>query len=73
MSDQKLQLWVREVYNLAQTLSGPMARAEEVSCRGRVIDGQGKGEWLRSYPVLGTPEFRWEDQRPSEGYPQTAP
>ena len=50
-----------------------MARAEEVSCRGRVIDGQGKGERLRSYPVLGTPELRGEDQRPSEGYPQTAP
>ena len=66
-------VWVREVYNLAQTLFGPMARAEEVSCRGRVIDGQGKGERLRSYPVLGTPEFRGEDQRPSEGYPQTAP
>ena len=50
-----------------------MTRAEEVPCRERMIDGQGKGEWLRSYPVLGTPELRWEDQRPSEGYPQTAP
>ena len=50
-----------------------MARAEEVPYRGRMIDGQGKGERLRSYPVLGTPEFRWEDQRPSESYPQTAP
>ena len=66
-------LWAREVYNLAQTLSRPMARAEEVSCRGPVIDGQGKGERLRSYPVLGTPELRGEDQRPGEGYPQTAP
>ena len=68
-----MYVWVREVYNPAQTLSGPMARAEEVSCRGRVNDGQGKGERLRSYPVLGTPELRWEDQRPNEGYPQTAP
>ena len=66
-------MWVREVCNPAQTLSGPMARAEEVSCRGRVINGQGKGERLRSYPVLGTPEFRGKDQRPSEGYPQIAP
>ena len=70
---EKYFMWVREVYNLAQTLSGPMACAEEVSCRGRVIDGQGKGERLRSYPVLGTLELRWENQRPSEGYPQTAP
>ena len=66
-------VWVREVYNLAQTLSGPMVRAEEVSCRGRVINGQGKGERLRNYPVLGTPELRGEDQRPNEGCPQTAP
>ena len=50
-----------------------MAHAEEASSRERVIDGQGKGERLRSYPVLGTPELRGEDQRPSEGYPQTAP
>ena len=66
-------MWVREVYSLAQTLSGPMAHAEEVSCRGRVINGHGKGERLRNYPILGTPELRGEDQRPSESYPQTAP
>ena len=32
-----------------------------------------QGERLRSYSVLGTPEVQWEDQRLSEGYPQTAP
>ena len=36
-----LVLWVREVYNPAQTLSGPRARAEEVWCRGQMIDGRG--------------------------------
>ena len=34
-------LWVREVYNPAQTLSGPRARAKEVVCRGRMIEGRG--------------------------------
>ena len=34
-------MWVWEVYNPAQTLSRPRARAEEVSCRGRMIDGRG--------------------------------
>ena len=73
MFSLSLILWVREVYNLAQTLSGPMARAEEVSCRGRVINGQGKGERLRSYPVLGTPELRGEDQHPSKAIPKQLP
>ena len=36
-----LCMWVREVGNPAQTLSGPRARAEEVFCRGRIIDGRG--------------------------------
>ena len=66
-------LWVREVYDLAQILFGPMPRAEEVSCQGRVINSQGKWEKLRSYPVLGTPEFRGEDRHPSGRYPQAAP
>ena len=64
-----LFLWAREVYDQAQTLSGPMARAEEASGRERVIYGQGKGEGLRSYPILGTPELQGEDQRPGGGYP----
>ena len=34
-------LWAREVYNPAQTLFGPRARAEEVFCRGWMIDGRG--------------------------------
>ena len=46
-----------------------MARAEEASGRERVIYGQSKGEGLRSYPVLGTPELQGEDQRPGGGYP----
>ena len=50
-------MWAREVFNQAQTLSGPMARAEEASGRERVIYGQGKGERLISYLVLGTPEL----------------
>ena len=36
-----MYMWVREVYNPAQALSGPRARAEEVSCRGRMVDGPG--------------------------------
>ena len=41
LGDKLLLVWAREVYNPAQTLSGPRARAEEVFCRGRVIDGRG--------------------------------
>ena len=32
-----------------------------------------QGERLRNYPVLGTPELQWGDQRLGEGYPQIAP
>ena len=34
-------MWVREVCNPAQTLSGPKARAEGVSCQGRMVSGRG--------------------------------
>ena len=39
------KLWAREVCNPAQTLPGPRARAEGVSCRGRMVSGQcGEGD-----------------------------
>ena len=41
LEDLKILLWVREVYNPAQALSGPRAHAEEVLCRGRIINGRG--------------------------------
>ena len=37
----KYHLWVRDVYDLTQALSGLKARAEEVVCQGRMIEGQG--------------------------------
>ena len=34
-------MWVRELGNPTQTLFRPRARAEEVFCRGRIINGRG--------------------------------
>ena len=66
-------MWVLEVYNLVQTLSGlrPVPRrscAEDEWPKAEVSRGTAE-----DYPVLGTPGLQWEDQRLGKGYPQTAP